>query len=467
MAKEIRLHKLDSSTVMIGFTGPVGSGCTYISEYIPQIAKDKKYVYFKLSNIIRDILIEEGNKSPTTEDMQNKGNELRRVKGGNILIELLLNKIEAQWNKRKYYGIIIDGIKNKREVETLRKFPNFFLISVQALTETRKKRVVDGVKFTTGAEFDKADNRDKQENFDYGQQVSTCSDLSDIVIYNETEIPSISLVDKDNYIRGIYDKYIKLIEYVHDGIISLDTKPSLDELCMTLAYTMSKASSCLKRKVGAVIVDSEKNDDIKGNEKTQKELPTIISSGYNEVPFGQIPCKYHPEYEICYRDFLKQEFAKLLKFCPNCGAKIVITEIVCPYCGHHHDHYVRSCDNCHREIEYDFICGNCHENVFDYYIPGSKHSPGKLLDMCRALHAEELALLKLKRDGIDKDNLVLYVTTQPCNLCANKIAVSGIKKVVYSEPYSMKESQEILDKSNVITLRFQGVKSSAFFRLYR
>ena len=86
--------------------------------------------------------------------------------------------------------------------------------------------------------------------------------------------------------------------------------------------------------------------------------------------------------------------------------------------------------------------------------------------MCRSLHAEELAILS-KTGRYSNDNLVLYATTQPCNLCANKIVSAGIKKVVYAEPYTMKEAADTLKAGQVTLQRFQGIKSSAFFRLYR
>jgi dCMP deaminase len=86
--------------------------------------------------------------------------------------------------------------------------------------------------------------------------------------------------------------------------------------------------------------------------------------------------------------------------------------------------------------------------------------------MCRALHAEEVALLNLVKNNIASSDLILYTTTQPYNLCANKIVNSGIKTVVYSEPYTTKESEEIFIKGGVKTKRFEGIKSSAFFKLY-
>ncbi len=113
------------------------------------------------------------------------------------------------------------------------------------------------------------------------------------------------------------------------------------------------------------------------------------------------------------------------------------------------------------------ICPKCNKNLFNEFIPGSPDSPGKLLDMCRALHAEETALLQLNKNGKYHNNLILYSTTQPCNLCSNKIVSSGIHEVVFDEPYSMKEALDTLIQGNVNPRRFEGVKSSAYFRLYK
>ncbi len=89
------------------------------------------------------------------------------------------------------------------------------------------------------------------------------------------------------------------------------------------------------------------------------------------------------------------------------------------------------------------------------------------MDVCRALHAEENAILGLA--GVaktGKGELVLYTTTFPCNLCANKIIAAGIKTVYYAEPYTMRESKELLEKCGVEVKKFEGIKSSAYFRLY-
>jgi len=59
----------------------------------------------------------------------------------------------------------------------------------------------------------------------------------------------------------------------------------------------------------------------------------------------------------------------------------------------------------------------------------------------------------------------MFVTTFPCNLCANKIAEIGLSEVVYFEPYPVVESVDILDKAGVKHFPFRGVTFNGHFRL--
>lgn len=275
---------------------------------------------------------------------------------------------------------------------------------------------------------------------------------------------------KHDFVQNIYRKYIELIENNIAGKRSHYISPSVNELCMTIAYALSKKSSCLKRKVGAVIIEEDNRSD-NSKEKDEKEgiairIPNIVASGYNEVPMGTDKCIFNKDYEMCYRDHLQEEHARTMKFCPTCGKKIDVSS-TCENCEKRYNRFVKFCKNCQSEIKDRYLCPSCNTNVFEDHLPGNKNTPGKLLDLCKALHGEEMAILQLsKRTGITGLNLILYVTTQPCNLCANKIATAGIKKVVYSEPYKIQEAADILKKGNVTLERFYGVKSSAYFKLY-
>lgn len=464
------IDKINAATTIIGFTGYIGSGCSYIAKTLPSVSDgDQKYKYYKLSDIIRDELSKEGITNPTIKQMQDKGDALRtKHNSGGFLIHELINRIYDDPDFTPGTGIIIDGIKNEREIKTLRQFPYFFLFSVHASTEILdKRRCKNGGQENS----DEIYRRDQNDGSVFGQQVKKCNYLSDIVILNEHEYATVDTTGKKKYITDIYQKYVKLIEHLKAGKKSPQHIPSVQEFCMTTAYAVSKLSSCLKRKVGAVIVNETKiansNNQRVSTPGLITSLPCIVSTGYNEVPLGSHKCVYHEDFEMCYRDHLQELHAGKIKYCPGCGEKIKDITVTCPQCRTEYQGYKKFCKTCQIELEDEYICC-CGKKPFKEFLPGEKETPGKLLDMCRALHAEENALLNLVNNSNSKsEDLTLYVTTQPCNLCANKIVTTGIKKVIFEEPYMMKESVDILKAGNISTERFGGVKSSAFFKLYQ
>lgn len=54
-----------------------------------------------------------------------------------------------------------------------------------------------------------------------------------------------------------------------------------------------------------------------------------------------------------------------------------------------------------------------------------------------ALHAEENAILYAAKNKVSLDDATLYVTLSPCLACARMIYTAGIKKVFYSDSYSV------------------------------
>jgi len=446
--------------IILGFTGSIGSGCTEIAK---GISDHYKYKYFCLSDILKKVAADSGNFNPTCDDLQGLGNSLRGQNKNSFLVEKLFEKIGENGNPiNSFRGIIIDSIRNDGEILTLRQFPFFFLFSIHAEEEIRLERTLKNKKFKTEEEFRKADLRDQAEDISHGQQVKKCNYFSDIIINNNKNFPKRAPQTKKDFIDGIHKKYISLIELNKEGqFLAPENLPSIDESFMTMAYAESQRSSCIKRKVGAIIASIE-SIDTQGIESINKNT-FVLSSGHNEVPFGSTPCILHPEYERCFRDFLQEEHGKKIYFCPTCGRKINLPPIKCKFCNQEFlGGFLKVCPQCKNEIEIKYTC-ECKSEIFKEFLL----SGGKLLDMCKALHAEENALLHLTKIGIqNSENLVLYTTTFPCNLCANKIVAAGIKKVVYADPYSVKDAKKILETGKVETKKFQGIKSSAFFRFY-
>ncbi len=68
------------------------------------------------------------------------------------------------------------------------------------------------------------------------------------------------------------------------------------------------------------------------------------------------------------------------------------------------------------------------------------------------IHAEANALDKISRDGgIGCKGAVMYVTTQPCLLCAVRIANSGISSVYYRASYRDNSGLDFLKQASIST----------------
>jgi len=144
--------------------------------------------------------------------------------------------------------------------------------------------------------------------------------------------------------------------------MAISKRPAWDDYFMQLAEHVASRSTCLRRKVGAVLVRDKR----------------ILATGYNGAPSGMKHCL-----EIgCLRDELK--------------------------------------------------------------IPsGTKH------EICRAIHAEQNAVIQCALHGVSSQESVLYITHQPCAICTKILINAGVKRIVYRQPYPDKFSQELLRKAGV------------------
>lgn len=78
------------------------------------------------------------------------------------------------------------------------------------------------------------------------------------------------------------------------------------------------------------------------------------------------------------------------------------------------------------------------------------HVPsGQRHELCRGLHAEQNAIIQAARYGIDISGASIYVTAQPCVVCAKMLINAGIKEVIYKDPYPDKLSQELIGQSDM------------------
>jgi dCMP deaminase len=140
-------------------------------------------------------------------------------------------------------------------------------------------------------------------------------------------------------------------------------RPSWDEYFMEMAMLTAKRSTCMRRNVGAVIVQDKH----------------IIATGYNGAPKG------------------------------------------IPHCA---------------EI------GGCLREKMQ--IPsGERH------ELCRALHAEQNAIIQAATLAQSIEGASIYITNQPCVICAKMIINAGIKRIIVKEGYPDKLAVDLLAEAGL------------------
>jgi len=149
-------------------------------------------------------------------------------------------------------------------------------------------------------------------------------------------------------------------------------RPSWDEYFMKITALVATRATCLRRKVGAILVKDRR----------------ILATGYNGPPKGVPHCD---ELGGCMRDKLG--------------------------------------------------------------IPS-----GERMELSRAVHAEQNAIIQAAKMGTNIDGATLYVTNHPCFICAKMLINAGVIKIVYKEGYPDKYAKDILKEAGVKTVKFKVSK---------
>ena len=74
---------------------------------------------------------------------------------------------------------------------------------------------------------------------------------------------------------------------------------------------------------------------------------------------------------------------------------------------------------------------------------------GERHELCRALHAEQNAIIQAATLGQSIEGATIYVTHQPCIICAKMIINAGITRIVVRSGYPDKMSEEMVKEANL------------------
>jgi deoxycytidylate deaminase len=179
--------------------------------------------------------------------------------------------------------------------------------------------------------------------------------------------------------------------------------PRRDEFGMFVAHAASLRSAALGRQVGASILDG---------------TGAVIAVGTNEVPKaggGQ----YWVNEPYDFRDHRYEDGSDS----SDTMCRAIIGELL--------ERYKRF------GIEHPVKKDTREELTVDDLVPILKGTRiGSLVEFGRAVHAEMAAITDAARRGVSIAGGTLYSTTFPCHNCARHLVASGIREVVYVEPYA-------------------------------
>jgi dCMP deaminase len=327
--------------MIVGITGTKASGKGIVAE----ILKEKGFFYVSTSDQVRKEAISKGISNYTISDLQDIGNEIRKNFGSEELVKRCLKETEGKEN------IVIDGIRNPGEVQEIKKVGGI-MVGVDAPVELRFERLLSRKRESdpkTLDDFKKMEARDRgDKESEVGQQVDKCLELSDHILVNDSTLETLKTKVE----------YILLKEKTKEN----PKRPTWDEYFIKIAALVGERSTCLRHKVGAVIVKDKR----------------LLSTGYNGAVKSVKDCIE----KGCLRDELK--------------------------------------------------------------IPsGTRH------EICRAVHAEQNAIIQAAFYGVDTRNAIMYCTHTPCMICAKMMINAGIKEIVTYNNYPDANALELLKEADI------------------
>lgn len=242
---------------------------------------------------------------------------------------------------------------------------------------------------------------EEEEGEDYGQNVSRAFPLADVFVEATSRVN----------LRRSMGRFVQI--FFGNQFLT----PTKTEFGMFLARAAANRSADLSRQVGAAIMTDEGD---------------LIALGCNEVPKAHGGMYWSDDTGIDGRDFQQggdpSATAKEEILAETLSALDKRHLIGAEYAGHVDTLVV------------DLLQGKHRDALRNAQIT-------TLLEFGRIVHAEMAAVTDAARRGISVKGATLFCTTFPCHMCARLIIASGIKTVVFIEPYPKSRTRELYSDS--------------------
>jgi deoxycytidylate deaminase len=319
-----------------------------------------------------------------------------------------LDKVRAR------HAYIIRQLKRPEEVALLRKVygRQFILASAYAPEQERKEQLCQRLRGELSTSLTPAKigflaeeliERDAAEDQEaLGQQLSETFHLADVFIDG---LNKAKMDDKlERFTAALFGRN--------------DIAPSKDEYGMYAAKSAALRSSDLSRQVGAALFTDDGELVTQGcNEVPKAHGGTywdLESPDHRDIKKGHDPNDRHKKEivrdlveRLRKKNFLSEDITKI-----GNDSQIV-------------DHLINKQDP---PLQHGALVGS---RIMD------------LTEYGRVVHAEMLAICDAARLGRSVKGATLYCTTFPCHNCTKHILASGVKRVVYMEPYPKSRAKDL------------------------
>ena len=76
-------------------------------------------------------------------------------------------------------------------------------------------------------------------------------------------------------------------------------------------------------------------------------------------------------------------------------------------------------------------------------------------ELCRAVHAEQNAIVQAAYHGVSLKDATLYITDSPCVICAKLAINAGISKIIYKGDYPDELAKKLLSEAEVRLIKYE------------
>ncbi len=421
----------------------------FYSAFCNKLKEEDYFIYHYLWHLIGANIREYGSPTKPDNDNSNNGDSLF------YLIELL-NIIIKESNKTAPRLYCINKLSNSLEIRYLKErynafYPiaihrtNDFLNSIREEVDKISPSNDENKEYIAKHTFDLCTTEIKFD--DYKKGICSSPDIEQCVSQAEIHI-RIKPFDKTKNSKSEFystaEQWMKFASLIfHPGLIT----PSSDERCMEVAYTARLNSSCVSRQVGAVITNA---------------AHSIRSIGWNEVPYGQMPCGLRSISDIVNKDFEGYKQYMYSDFERGISNQTNIYKDGQTFQKKVAEDYEDIIDTMDQRSH-----SKC--SVFCFRELHNRYSGEKNQVYGRSLHAEENALMQISKFGGEGlMNGLIYVTASPCELCSRKLYQVGVRKIVYIDPYPGIAREQTIASGHLKPelMQFRGAYGASYYKLY-